>query len=73
LNLIGEIKDLRGEDTKDKASPIEAYWVPGVNNLGGFGRWAFSEFTSVFEIESDFKVLIETSLTISEANQPDDA
>lgn len=50
---------------------METYWVPGVNNLGSFGRWAFAEFTSVFDIESDFKVLIETYLTISEANQPD--
>ena len=24
---------------------MDAYWVPGVNNLGTFGRWAFAEFT----------------------------
>jgi hypothetical protein len=26
--------------------------VPGVNNLGKYGRWAFAEFTEVFEIEA---------------------
>jgi len=31
------------------------YWIPGVNNLGRFGRWAFAEFTEVYQIESDFE------------------
>jgi restriction endonuclease len=39
LNLIVEIKGYRGEDAKEKANTMDAYWVPGVNNLGKFGRW----------------------------------
>lgn len=39
---------------------MRSYWVPGVNNLRKFGRWAFVEFTEVFEIEADFSRLIET-------------
>lgn len=35
------------------------YWVPGVNNLGKFGRWAFAKFTEVFEIEAKFNKLID--------------
>ena len=58
LNLIVEIKGYRGEDAKEKASTMRNYWVPGVNNLGSFGRWAFAEFTAVFEIESEFNKLI---------------
>ncbi|MBF0417808.1 MAG: DEAD/DEAH box helicase family protein, partial [Magnetococcales bacterium] len=54
LNLIVEIKGFRGEDAKDKANTMRAYWVPGVNNLGKFGRWAFAEFTEVFAMEADF-------------------
>jgi type III restriction enzyme len=38
---------------------METYWVPGVNNLGRFGRWAFAEFTDVYQIESDFKARVE--------------
>jgi type III restriction enzyme len=55
LNLIVEIKGFRGEDAKEKANTMRAYWVPGVNNLGKFGRWAFAEFTAVYEIEAEFK------------------
>ena len=54
-----EIKGYRGENAKEKANAMRAYWVPGVNNLGKFGRWAFVEFTAVYEIEADFKKLIE--------------
>ncbi len=62
LNLIVEIKGYRGEDAKDKAATMDAYWVPGVNNLGKYGRWAFAEFTSVYEIEAEFSKLIESHL-----------
>ena len=58
LNLVVEIKGLRGEDAKEKANTIRTYWVPGVNNLGTYGRWAFAEFTEVFEIEQEFGELI---------------
>ena len=60
LNLIVEIKGYRGEDAKEKANTMRAYWVPGVNNLGKFGRWAFAEFTAVHEIETEFNKLIES-------------
>ena len=55
LHLVVEIKGYRGEDAKEKKSTMETYWVPGVNHLGSYGRWAFAEFTEVYEIESDFK------------------
>ncbi|WP_204105272.1 MULTISPECIES: DEAD/DEAH box helicase family protein [Spirulina sp. CCY15215] len=54
LNLIVEIKGYRGEDAKEKASTMRNYWLPGINNLGTLGRWAFAEFRAVFEIESEF-------------------
>ncbi len=59
LNLIVEIKGYRGEDAKDKANTMRAYWVPGVNNLGKFGRWAFAEFTAVYEMEQEFDKLLQ--------------
>ncbi len=60
LRLIVEIKGYRREDAKDKKATMETYWVPGVNNLGSHGRWAFAEFTQVYEIEADFKAKIES-------------
>jgi type III restriction enzyme len=59
LNVIVEIKGYRREDAKEKANTMRAYWVPGVNNLSKFGRWAFAEFTEVFEIEAEFNKLID--------------
>ena len=55
LNLIVEIKGYRGEDAKEKANTMDAYWVPGVNNLGSFGRWAFAEFTEFYAIAGRFR------------------
>ncbi len=49
LNLVVEIKGYRGEDAKDKKLTMDTYWVPGVNNSGKYGRWAFAEFTDVYE------------------------
>jgi type III restriction enzyme len=59
LHLIVEIKGYRGEDAKEKKSTMETYWVPGVNNLGTQGRWAFAEFTDVYEMQMDFEAKIE--------------
>ncbi|MDP9313429.1 MAG: DEAD/DEAH box helicase family protein [Chloroflexota bacterium] len=62
LNLIVEIKGLRGEDAKDKANTMRSYWVPGVNNLGTYGRWAFAEFTYVYDIDEKFDKLVTSLL-----------
>jgi type III restriction enzyme len=59
LNLIVEIKGFRGGDALAKANTMRAYWVPGVNNLERYGRWAFAEFTAVYEIEAEFNKLID--------------
>ena len=63
LNLIVEIKGYRGEDAKDKANTMRNYWIPGVNNLGSMGRWAFAEFRAVFEIESEFNKVVEDAVS----------
>lgn len=60
LHLIVEIKGYRGEDAKDKKATMETYWIPGVNNSGRYGRWAFAEFTEPYGMESDLQDVIET-------------
>ena len=76
LNLIVEIKGYRREDAKEKKSTMETYWVPGVNHITKYGRWAFAEFTEVYQIEADFKAKVESefnkmieSLTIQTAGE----
>jgi len=44
LHLVAEVKGYRGEDAKAKKEAMDAYWVPGVNAHGCYGRWAFLEF-----------------------------
>ncbi len=60
LHLIVEIKGYRREDAKEKKSTMETYWIPGVNHLGSYGRWAFAEFTEVYQIEADFRAKVES-------------
>jgi type III restriction enzyme len=60
LQLIVEIKGYRREDAKEKKATMETYWVPGVNNNGQYGRWAFAEFTDVYMIEADFQAKVES-------------
>ena len=59
LHLVVEIKGYRREDAKIKKETMETYWVPGVNNLDSYGRWAFAEFTDMYVMESEFKTQVE--------------
>lgn len=59
FNLIVEIKGYRREDAKEKKSTMDTYWVPGVNHLKTHGRWAFVEFTDVWQMQVDFAARIE--------------
>ena len=60
LNLVAEIKGLKGEDAVAKATTMASYWVPGVNNLKHFGRWEFMELTSIDTMEDEFLDLVKT-------------
>jgi type III restriction enzyme len=61
LHLIIEIKGYRREDAKEKKATMDTYWVPGVNNHGQYGRWAFAECTEVYQLEADFEAKVETA------------
>ena len=72
LNLIVEIKGYRGEDAKEKKNTMEAYWLPGVNALGQYGRWAFAEFTDVYDIKAEMERAILNFIDSSK-NMPTEA
>jgi type III restriction enzyme len=59
LHLIIEIKGYRREDAKEKKATMDTYWVPGVDNHGQYGRWAFAECAEVYQIEADFEAKVE--------------
>jgi type III restriction enzyme len=52
------MKGLRDEGDKAKAETTRAFWVAGVNALGGFGRWDFAEFRDWAQMEQDFAALV---------------
>jgi type III restriction enzyme len=55
LNLIIEVS---GEAKKDKAAKVataRTFWVPAVNNHGGFGRWAFVEISDPWDAETTIR------------------
>ncbi len=58
LNLVVEIKGYRHEKAQEKKSAMETYWIPGVNSLGSYGRWAFAEFRDVYDMETDFAEVV---------------
>ena len=62
LNLIVEIKGYRGEDAREKKSTMDTYWIPGVNYLGTYGRWAFLELKDVYLIQEQFGKAVEEAL-----------
>ncbi len=53
LHLVIEIKGYRKEDAKMKKLTMDTYWIPGVNRMKKYGRWAFAEFTDVYSIQQD--------------------
>jgi type III restriction enzyme len=59
LHLVVEIKGYRREDAKVKKETMETRWVPGVNNLGSYGRWDFAEFVDIYQIGLDFEDKVE--------------
>jgi type III restriction enzyme len=62
LNLVVEIKGYRAEDAVVKKTTMDTYWVPGVNHLNTYGRWAFLELKDLYKIQSDFSAKIGREL-----------
>ncbi len=67
LNLIIEIKGMKNEQVKLKKETVTEKWVPGVNALGAYGRWAFGQLDSVFEIDKEFRAMVDQVLSEREA------
>jgi type III restriction enzyme len=69
LNLIIEVKGYRREDAVAKKEAIETYWIPAINHLKSFGRWAFLELTDPLEMETLFQQKIDQSAPLVAASQ----
>ena len=58
MYLVVEIKGQPDEQSKSKAETMRSQWVPGVNNLGEFGRWEFLELRDINTIAAEFQAFV---------------
>ena len=61
LRLVIEVKVYCREDGKVKAATTKTYWIPSVNHLRTYRRWAFRELRDVYEMETDFDAAIRAA------------
>ena len=55
LNLIVEVSGEAKKEKAIKAETTRAFWVPAVNNHGGFGRWSYVEVVDPWNAQSDIR------------------
>jgi len=67
LTLVLEVKGFRGHDAALKAAAIRDRWVPAVNRLGGYGRWAFAELTDPYAMKEELDRAIDAALDGADA------
>ena len=67
VHLVVEIKGQPDEQSKAKSETMRGQWIPGVNNLGEFGRWEFLELRDINTLAADFRAFVNSVLAKSEA------
>lgn len=68
LNRVVETKGFRGEYAVAKADTLATQWVPGVNALGSYGRWASAEFRSALDLEADVDAVVAGAVVGTETS-----
>ncbi|MGL6097887.1 MAG: restriction endonuclease, partial [Fimbriiglobus sp.] len=61
LNLVLEVSGQKKREKDAKVQTAKTMWVPGVNNLGTFGRWAFLEIdgTNLHKTKQEIRKLLK--------------
>ena len=65
LNLILEVSGQARKDKAVKVATAQTLWVPAVNNLGGFGGWAFLEVTDPWDVKNFIRKFVKDYLQAS--------
>ena len=58
LNLIVEVSGQAPDTKQAKCEAARTLWVPAVNNLGEFGRWAFIEIGDPWAVQGAIRDFI---------------
>ena len=67
VTLILEVKGFRGDDAMLKAATTRDKWIPAINRLGSYGRWAFAEMRDPFTMAEELDAIIKATLTTEPA------
>ncbi len=59
LNLIIEVTGQKKKEKEAKSATARDFWVPAVNNHGGFGKWAFLEILDPWNTKTEIKKLLD--------------
>ena len=60
LNLIIEVTGQKKKEKEAKVATARDFWVPAVNNHGGFGKWAFLEIFDPWNTKSTIRSYLGT-------------
>ena len=60
--LILEVKGARDHDDALKAAATRDKWIPAVNRLSRFGRWAFAEMRDPFTMADELATLVTRAI-----------
>ncbi len=55
LNLILEVSGRQKKEKKEKVATARTLWVPSINAVGKFGRWAFHETTDPWNVKTEIR------------------
>ena len=67
VHIVVEIKGRPDEASKTKSETMRAQWIPGVNNLGTLGAWAFVELRNIASMEEEFRRFVDGRLRSRES------
>lgn len=60
LNFIIEVTGERDKKKAAKASTARDFWIPAINNHGGFGRWQFIEISDPWDAKNTIRSFIKS-------------
>jgi type III restriction enzyme len=60
LNLILEVTGKKDDKKTTKVKTARDLWVPAINNVGKFGKWAFMEIQDIHETQNLIKAKIHS-------------
>ena len=58
LNLVLEVSGRQKKEKKEKVATARTLWVPAINAMGKFGRWAFHETADPWNVKNEIRAYL---------------